>query len=108
MSVQRTREAIKWEKNLLRLERKDGYTQEQMANKLDVARTTYTGYENGNFAPSLETALHIKRILRYNNDDIFLISSDSITNTKINQWKVGKNVRRRTKKVKTRNQKGNT
>lgn len=103
MSVQRTREAIKWEKNLLRLERKDGYTQEQMANKLDVARTTYTGYENGNFAPSLETALHIKRILRYNNDDIFLISNDSITNTKTNQWKVGKNVRRRTKKVKTRN-----
>lgn len=55
-----------------------------MANKLNVARTTYTGYENGNFAPSLETALHIKRILRYNNDDIFLISNDSTTNIKIN------------------------
>lgn len=82
MSVQRTREAIKWEKNLLRLEKKDGYTQEQMANKLNVARTTYTGYENGNFAPSLETALHIKKILKYNNDDIFLISDDSITNIK--------------------------
>lgn len=68
----------------MRLEKKDGYTQEQMANKLDVARTTYTGYENGNFAPSLETALHIKRILKYSNDDIFLISNDSITNIKAN------------------------
>ncbi len=66
----------------MRLEKEDGYTQEQMANKLDVARTTYTGYENGNFAPSLETALHIKRILRYSNDDIFLISNDSTTNIK--------------------------
>ena len=93
MSVQRTREAIKWEKNLLKLEKKDGYTQEQMANKLNVARTTYTGYENGNFAPSLETALHIKKILRYNNDDIFLISNDSVTNIKANWKKVGYNVK---------------
>lgn len=82
MSVQRTREAIKWEKSLLRLGKKDGYTQEQMASKLNVARTTYTGYENGNFAPSLETALHIKKILKYNNDDIFFISNDSLTNIK--------------------------
>lgn len=66
----------------MRLGKKDGYTQEQMASKLNVARTTYTGYENGNFAPSLETALHIKKILKYNNDDIFFISNDSLTNIK--------------------------
>ncbi len=60
----------------MRLERKDGYTQEEMANELNVARTTYTGYENGNFAPSLETALRIKKILNYSKDDIFLISND--------------------------------
>lgn len=64
----------------MRLEKKDGYTQEKMADKLNIARTTYTGYENGNFAPSLETALHIKRILKYSNDDIFLVSTDSTTN----------------------------
>ena len=61
----------------MRLERKDGYTQEQMANKLDVARTTYTGYENGNFSPSLEIAMKIKKILNYKKDDIFLTSNDS-------------------------------
>lgn len=68
----------------MKLEKKDGFTQEQMANKLNVARTTYTGYENGNFSPSLETALHIKKILNYSRDDIFLISNDSMTNNEKN------------------------
>ena len=68
----------------MRLEKRDGYTQEQMANKLNIARTTYTGYENGNFAPSLETALQIKQLLKYYKDDIFLISNDSDTNKKVN------------------------
>lgn len=67
---------------LIEIRKKRGLTQEQMANKLDIARTTYTGYENGNFSPSLEMALEIKRILNYKNDDIFLISNDSTTNTK--------------------------
>lgn len=62
---------------LIEVRKKNGFTQEQMANKLNVARTTYTGYENGNFAPSLETALHIKKILKYKSDDIFLLSNDS-------------------------------
>lgn len=53
-----------------------------MANKLSVARTTYTGYEKGNVAPSLEVALNIKKILKYKNDDIFLNSDVSVTNTK--------------------------
>ena len=61
---------------LIEVRKKKGYTQEQMANKLNIARTTYTGYENGNFAPSLETALRIKKILNYSKDDIFLISND--------------------------------
>ncbi len=64
----------------MRLERKSGYTQECMASKLNIARTTYTGYENGNFSPSLEMALQIKRVLNYKNDDIFLISNVSKTN----------------------------
>lgn len=67
---------------LIEIRKKRGLTQEQMANKLDIARTTYTGYENGNFSPSLEMALEIKRILNYKNDDIFLILNDSITNNK--------------------------
>ena len=62
---------------LIEIRKKKGYTQEQMAEKLNIARSTYTGYENGNVSPSLETALNIKKILKYKNDDIFLISSVS-------------------------------
>jgi putative transcriptional regulator len=58
---------------LIETRKKKGYTQEDMANKLNIARTTYTGYENGNFSPSLEIAIKIKEILKYKNDDIFLI-----------------------------------
>lgn len=57
---------------LIEVRVKRGYTQEQIANKLNIARTTYTGYEIGNVTPSLEVALNIKKILNYENDDIFL------------------------------------
>ena len=62
---------------LIEIRKKRGYTQEHMAKELNIARTTYTGYENGNFSPSLEIAMEIKRILNYKKDDIFLISNDS-------------------------------
>ena len=48
-----------------------------MAQMLEIARTTYTGYENGNFSPSLDIAVKIKKILNYKKDDIFLIFNDS-------------------------------
>lgn len=67
---------------LIEIRKKKGYTQEQMANRLNIARTTYTGYENGNFSPSLEMAIEIKRILNYRNDDIFLTSNVSKTDRK--------------------------
>jgi DNA-binding XRE family transcriptional regulator len=60
---------------LIEVRKKKKLTQEQMAQKLNISRTTYTGYENGNFSPSLEKALEIKKILGYKNDDIFLISN---------------------------------
>ena len=53
-----------------------------MAERLNIARTTYTGYENGTFSPSFEKALNIKKILNYKNDDIFLICNVSETNKK--------------------------
>lgn len=59
-------------RKLIEIRTKKGYTQEQMANELNIARTTYTGYEKGNVAPSLEVALKIKSILNYKKDDIFL------------------------------------
>lgn len=60
---------------LIEVRKKKKLTQEQMAQKLNISRTTYTGYENGTFSPSLEKALEIKKILGYKKDDIFLISN---------------------------------
>ncbi len=56
---------------LIKIRKKRGYTQEQMASKLGISRTTYTGYEKGNFSPSLDIAIRIKKILNYNKDDVF-------------------------------------
>lgn len=56
-----------------------GYTQEYMANKLDIARTTYGGYESGKISPPLNKAIKIKKILNYWKDDIFLNYNDSET-----------------------------
>ena len=64
-------------KILIEVRKKRGYTHQQMADKLNIARTTYTGYEKGNFDPSLEMALLIKKVLKYKNDDIFFNSNVS-------------------------------
>lgn len=60
---------------LIEIRKKRKLTQEEMAKMLEISRTTYTGYENGTFNPSLEKALEIKKILKYKNDDIFLNSN---------------------------------
>ena len=47
------------------MRKKKGYSQKRMSKLLEIARTTYTGYETGKFAPSLDKSLKIKRILKY-------------------------------------------
>jgi putative transcriptional regulator len=60
-------------RNLLKkLRVKNGFTQESIANLLNINRTTYTNIELGNKNPSLKLALEIKSILKYEKDDIFL------------------------------------
>lgn len=59
-------------KNLIEQRVNKGYTQEQLAQMLNIARSTYAGYESGNFDPSFKVAVKLKEILEYENDDIFL------------------------------------
>ncbi|MCI8640321.1 MAG: helix-turn-helix domain-containing protein [Clostridia bacterium] len=62
------------QRNKLReVRKKRGYSQQKMSELLEIARTTYTGYEIGKFAPSLDKSLRIKEILRYKKDDLFEI-----------------------------------
>ncbi len=57
----------------LRLLRKaHGYTQEQVAQMVNVERTTYNKYENGKSTPPLETVLELARVLG-DNDPRFLL-----------------------------------
>lgn len=58
-------------KILIKMRKNKGFTQEQIAKELNIARSTYTGYELGTFSPSLDIGVQIKRILEYDNDDIF-------------------------------------
>lgn len=58
-------------KKLIEMRKKKGYSQQTMSELLEIARTTYTGYEIGKFAPSLDKSLKIKEILKYKNDDLF-------------------------------------
>ncbi len=62
----------------LRLEA--GFTQDELAQKLNVARTTYTNIENGNRNPSFDLFFKIKKTLKTDDDSIFLKSNVSNVN----------------------------
>lgn len=49
---------------------KRNYTQEQMANMLNVSRQTYINYESGEAEPSFETLINISSILKTSIDDL--------------------------------------
>ncbi len=48
-----------------------GFTQEVVANKLNISRSTYTNIEIGKKNPSFELALKIKELFKYQDDDTF-------------------------------------
>lgn len=51
---------------------KKGLTQEELARKIGIDRSTYTNIELGYKNPSLKVALKIKEELDYRDDNIFL------------------------------------
>lgn len=57
--------------NLIEQRKKKKLTQFQIAELLDIGRSTYNAYELGTIDPPLKTAMKIKKILNYENDDIF-------------------------------------
>lgn len=60
--------------------RKDkGLTQEQVSKILEISRPTYNAYELGTIDPPLEKAIEIKKLFKYEKDDIFLNENVSKT-----------------------------
>ena len=47
------------------------FTQQQIADKVNITRAYYTKIELGNRCPSLMIAIKIKEILKYKKDDLF-------------------------------------
>lgn len=58
-------------KKLIEKRKSKKMSQEQIAQKIGVERSTYSGYERGYFNPSMKSALKIKEVLGYSRDDIF-------------------------------------
>lgn len=50
-------------------------TQEMVADKAKIKRSTYTNIELGNADPSFKTAVAIKKALNYEGDDIFFTNN---------------------------------
>lgn len=57
---------------LKELREKSNLTQNEIANIVGIARSTYTNIELGDKNPSFNVALKIKDALNTNEDDIFL------------------------------------
>ncbi|NLJ95878.1 MAG: helix-turn-helix transcriptional regulator [Clostridiales bacterium] len=58
--------------NNLKLARKTrGYTQDEIAKLLNIAKSTYCHYENGNRKPNIDTLERIARILYISIDELF-------------------------------------
>lgn len=59
--------------NLINRRKHKNLTQQEMADLLEISRSTYSGYELGTWNPPLDVAVKIKQILNYKNDDLFFL-----------------------------------
>lgn len=57
--------------NLIKLRKNLGYTQQQVAAKLGIDRTTYTKYETGVSEPSFEMLIRLSQLLGISLDELF-------------------------------------
>lgn len=61
----------KFPEHLVMFRMKKGYTQAQVAAKLEISRSTYANYESGNRSPDFETLERIADVLGCSLDDLF-------------------------------------
>lgn len=61
--------------NMINRRKELNLTQDEVAKKSGIARTTYTNIELGDKNPSLSVALKLKKVLKVKDDDIFLITN---------------------------------
>ena len=61
----------KFHEYLTMFRKRKGFTQAQMAEKLEISRSTYTNYESGNRSPDLDGLERISEILDCSLDELF-------------------------------------
>ncbi|NEZ46278.1 helix-turn-helix transcriptional regulator [Clostridium niameyense] len=57
------------------LRKKNNYTQEDLANFLNVTRQTINAIENNKYNPSLELAIKLSKVLKTKVEELFLINN---------------------------------
>lgn len=57
--------------NLIKLRKNKGFTQQQVASKLGIDRTTYTKYETGVSEPGFEMLIRLSQMLNVSLDELF-------------------------------------
>ena len=57
--------------NLIKLRKNKGFTQQQVASKLGIDRTTYTKYETGVSEPGFEMLIRLSQVLNVSLDELF-------------------------------------
>ena len=57
--------------NLIKLRKNKGFTQQQVASKLGIDRTTYTKYETGVSEPAFEMLIRLSQMLNVSLDELF-------------------------------------
>ena len=67
----------KFNENLREIREKRGFSQKEMSEQLDVARSTYSLYESGNREPNIQTINKIACILNISTD--ILLGVDTTT-----------------------------
>lgn len=65
--------------NLIKMRKDKGLTQEQVSKLLEISRQSYNAYELGTVDPPLKKAIEIKKLFKYDKDDIFLNENVSKT-----------------------------
>lgn len=56
---------------------KDGYTQQELAKKIDVTRQTIISLEKGNYTPSLDLAFKLSELFKVPIEEIFYKVEDT-------------------------------
>ena len=62
--------------DLIDLRKTRGWSQQYVAEKIDVSRSTYSGYENGYYEIPFKKVIILKKLFKTRDDNIFLQKSD--------------------------------